>query len=278
MDLATVTDSNDVKSLNNLGLAHHINNTVWIGLYNNVHDWASEIVNLSTPEKTSVCIYNGKWRSVGSSSDLMSYVCRNESQTENHGFNINKIPPANWTEAQRLCQLSHMRLATMKNQAEIAYLGNTLGRVSVWVDPYGEGWSWSDSTKVSFINWLDNHEQFLRSEKRCAVSLQTATGRGRGGWVTKNCTEKFPFVCNHMYKSVTRMQDVRVELDVDSGLDINSEEVQQALLNQIKKRMEANGLPAGVKLSWRKQKDGQVFHKKKAEKRGSAARKKKDEF
>ncbi|KAL2079125.1 hypothetical protein ACEWY4_024869 [Coilia grayii] len=263
-----------LKSLNNLRLMHNINNRVWIRLYNNVQNWSSEF-ELDCPYN-SVCagvFHKGEWKLYPRDLKRLS-VRRNESKTENYGFST-FLAQTTWKEAQHRLQMEFGRLATVKNQAERDYLAVNSAD-PVWLDPYGEGWCWSDGSNISFINWLDNQVEFLCSERRCAASLQTADGEG--GWETHNCTEKFPFFC---YCKLVNMQIVQVELEVGSGLDLNSAEIQEALLQYIKQRLKEKGMPVNTKLSWRKQADGQVFHKKRAEKRDSKKNKrnkKKDEF
>ncbi|XP_063055896.1 uncharacterized protein LOC134449716 [Engraulis encrasicolus] len=62
---------------------------------------------------------------------------------------------------------------------------------------------------------------------------------------------------------VKRTQIVRVEMEMASDVDVEDPDVQEAFLQQIEQRMKDKGLTGNVQLSWRRQPDGKVFHKKK---------------
>ncbi|XP_041941060.1 integrin alpha-D-like isoform X1 [Alosa sapidissima] len=78
--------------------------------------------------------------------------------------------------------------------------------------------------------------------------------------------------------TVMRRQIVRVELQVNLTFDLNNTVVQDEILNQIKLKLQEQGLPSNTKLSWIKQPDGQIFHKKYNEKSVKEQKKSKDEF
>ncbi|XP_042559415.1 deleted in malignant brain tumors 1 protein-like [Clupea harengus] len=76
-----------------------------------------------------------------------------------------------------------------------------------------------------------------------------------------------------------RKQIVRVEFQVNSGLLLNDAEFQERLMDQIRRKLQEEGLPVNTTLSWRKQPDGQIFHKKNEKKeKKERKRKSKDEF
>ncbi|XP_063042955.1 C-type mannose receptor 2-like [Engraulis encrasicolus] len=66
---------------------------------------------------------------------------------------------------------------------------------------------------------------------------------------------------------VKRTQLVRVEMEVSDDMDMEDPDLQKAFLQQIGARLKAKGVRGDVKLSWRKQPDGKVFHKKKNDKK-----------
>ncbi|XP_063042954.1 C-type mannose receptor 2-like [Engraulis encrasicolus] len=73
---------------------------------------------------------------------------------------------------------------------------------------------------------------------------------------------------------VKRTQMVRVEMEASDDMDMEDPDVQKAFLQQIGDRLKAKGFRGDVKLSWMKQPDGKVFHKKKNDKK----KEKRDEF
>ncbi|XP_041926605.1 uncharacterized protein LOC121690239 [Alosa sapidissima] len=283
-DLATIRDKEEMQILNELSL---FSGGAWIGLFNKLQNWPSKFT--ADKDKNS-CLYfwihGGIWTPCLCNLTV-AFVCHDVNQYAPHGFNLT-LDKKNWTEAQRECQQKHTRLATLRNQEEKDYLKSIIpsGHYGVHMDPYGDGWTWSDDSTPFFFNWLDPAQKHLNSSKRCVASLQTPGSQGR--WETQSCTERLPFICYgsesltttstpkpqglqsvllNVLVPVKRTQIVRVELQVNSSLNLNIPEVQEVLLHQIKVKLQENGLPADVKLSWIEQADGQIFHKKKDEKR-----------
>ncbi|XP_076144846.1 uncharacterized protein LOC143127314 isoform X2 [Alosa pseudoharengus] len=457
-DLATIRDKEEMQSLNELSF---FSGGAWIGLFNKLQNWPSKFT--ADKDKNS-CLYfwihGGIWTPCPCNLTV-AFVCHDVNQYAPYGFNLT-LDKKNWTEAQRECQQKHTRLATLRNQEEKDYLKSIIpsGHYGVHMDPYGDGWTWSDDSTPFFVNWLDPAQKHLNSSNRCVASLQTPGSQGR--WETQSCTERLPFFCltttstpkpqappdvtqvnvvnrseihlklqwtkvnnnrsynytlrdssgqessitgsdafnkvthtvsslspgtkysfilftvfegvrstgfnfsevtvppyvtqvnvvtrsetrlvlewtkvnnNNNYEyilrdsngaetsitgseaettvthtisslsigteysltlftlfeevrstgfnfsavtvPVKRTQIVRVELQVNSSLNLKTPEVQEVLLHQIKVKLQENGLPADVKLSWIEQTDGQIFHKKKDEKRKKEEEKNKDEF
>ncbi|XP_042566363.1 uncharacterized protein LOC122133729 [Clupea harengus] len=78
---------------------------------------------------------------------------------------------------------------------------------------------------------------------------------------------------------VRSKQIVRVEFQVNSSLPLSDAEFQERLMDQIRRKLQEKGLPADAKLTWKKQPDGQIFHKKNEKKeKKERKRKSKDEF
>ncbi|XP_063048675.1 uncharacterized protein LOC134442435 [Engraulis encrasicolus] len=88
--------------------------------------------------------------------------------------------------------------------------------------------------------------------------------------MTSSVSSSVDIISNALVK---RTQIVRVEMEMASDLDVEDPDVQRSFLQQIEQRLKAKGLRA-VQLSWRKQPDGKVFHKKKNDKK----KEKRDEF
>ncbi|KAF3860980.1 hypothetical protein F7725_001235 [Dissostichus mawsoni] len=59
---------------------------------------------------------------------------------------------------------------------------------------------------------------------------------------------------------------VRVRVQKPDGLDLNDKAFLDDMLVEAKKNLRAQGLDDNVQLAWRKQLDGQIFHKEEEKK------------
>ncbi|PWA30259.1 hypothetical protein CCH79_00020258 [Gambusia affinis] len=85
-----------------------------------------------------------------------------------------------------------------------------------------------------------------------------ATFDALGKWEDWRCDVKKTFICS---STAVFQKVVSVKLEKTSGLDLNSAAVMEELLTQLLLKLKQEGLDADVQLSWRKQSDGNVFHK-----------------
>ncbi|XP_061576689.1 snaclec 7-like [Cololabis saira] len=136
-----------------------------------------------------------------------------------------------WTEAQKYCREKHTDLATMQNSEEQNQLRNTLSSAGsssdVWIGLRHEvDWKWSDGfsgTGADYRDWMSGEPNFYDTPG--------------------------------VKKTV-----VKVKVKVDGSVDLKDPAVQEQLLKQLQDKLKEDGVD-GVTLKWKKQKDGEVFHK-----------------
>ncbi|XP_056298016.1 lymphocyte antigen 75-like [Pseudoliparis swirei] len=134
----------------------------------------------------------------------------------------------------------------------------------VWIGLFRDPWKWSDGSDHSFRNWnpVEPREPDGSSET-CVAADFSADGQ----WETLDCNEKSAFICYSDVASVSK-RVVKVRLvKTSSSLDLNDPVVVEDLLKKLKQRLKDQGLNEDIKLSWKKQSDGKVFHKEEKKRR-----------
>ncbi|XP_073326658.1 C-type lectin 1-like [Pagrus major] len=193
------------------------------------------------------------------------------------GLNVTFVlieTPMTWTEAQSYCRDHHTDLASVRNTAENQEVKDVIpSGEAAWIGLFRDSWKWSDGSNSSFRYWDQGYGQpdnYGGNMEDCVVA---ALGRD-GKWFDIPCGLKRPFVCYSPLPTTTR-QVIKVRLErKDSSLDLNDPAVLEQMLKEFKQRLKDQGVDGDVKLSWRKQSDGKVFHKEEETKK----KKKKDEL
>ncbi|XP_034056548.1 uncharacterized protein LOC117535969 isoform X2 [Gymnodraco acuticeps] len=90
----------------------------------------------------------------------------------------------------------------------------------------------------------------LTTMKTCSAANFHKSGK----WADGSCGWKLQFIC---YRQPVSMQVIKVR----SNVDLNDRAFLDELLVKMKKEMRDKGLDDNIQLSWKKQADGQVFHK-----------------
>ncbi|XP_031440960.1 macrophage mannose receptor 1-like [Clupea harengus] len=284
-DLATISDSEELNSFKRFCLTQNISGSVWIGLYNDRHDWkwsagSSDYRNWqSTTSETDpsnmaaeeyAVTYTGHWGNHWSCL-AHNFICYDERQITSHGF-VLISQDKSWRDAQSYCREHHTDLATVKNAAENEQIREMVasGGVIVWIGLHRLGWQWSDGSNFSQIFTLRSISS--GSRRLCVVLVRQSPDENQ--WEAQDCSRRIPFVCYSAHKR----QIVRVQFQ-SANMDLNATAAQSDILDQIRRKLQEQGLPADAKLSWRKQPDGQIFHKKNEKKEKKGRKKKsKDEF
>ncbi|XP_035981084.1 putative C-type lectin domain family 20 member A [Fundulus heteroclitus] len=96
------------------------------------------------------------------------------------------------------------------------------------------------------------------------VTWKCSTDYSNGYWGAWPCDSRKPFICHHDPVPSTK-QVVKVKLVGNSNLDLNDPAVLENLLKELKQKMKEQGVDTEIKLSWKKQQDGNVFYKEKKE-------------
>ncbi|XP_048091744.1 uncharacterized protein LOC125289103 [Alosa alosa] len=235
IDLATISDSEELQSF--LHWSQNISVSAWIGLYHLYH-------SSSTTPETYNAIVGGQSQN-HNQTHSHPFICYDERLNTTHGF-ISISPTKTWIEAQSYCREKHTDLATVKNAVEDEEIKKMAAANSyTWIGLHRVGWQWSDGSNFSSIFNLS--ETPTASASKCVVLNQTE-------WEALDCSVRRPFVCYGEVKKTVQFQRIRFQSDVN----VNDAAVQEAILDQIKKKLQEHGLPADAKLSWRKQPDGQI--------------------
>ncbi|TNN46777.1 Aggrecan core protein [Liparis tanakae] len=157
-----------------------------------------------------------------------------------------------WSEAQSYCREHHTDLASVRNLEEDQMLHNLVSAGSTaWIGLYRGRWKWSDGSDSSFRNW--NTLRPIVSE--CAGIDFNVNGL----WESVDCNVLSAFIC-YVDPVLKRVMKVRLEKR-DSSLDLNDPVVMENLLKKLKQRLRDQGQNDDIKLSWKKQSGGKVFHK-----------------
>ncbi|XP_033981455.1 type-2 ice-structuring protein-like [Trematomus bernacchii] len=172
-----------------------------------------------------------------------------------------------WTEAQSYCREHHTDLASVRNPAE-SQLIVELSPVGyrAWIGLYRDSWKWSDGSNSSFKYWAEKEPNY-RASKVCVAAAFDDSGK----WEDLDCGVKKPFICYGPVPVVpvvpVSMKVIKVRVEKPNGVDLNDPAFLDAMLVEAKKNLRAQGLDDNVQLAWRKQPDGQVFHKEEEKKR-----------
>ncbi|XP_059189931.1 C-type lectin lectoxin-Lio2-like [Centropristis striata] len=164
-----------------------------------------------------------------------------------------------WTEAQSYCREHHTDLASVRDMTENQKVQELVPAGGyVWIGLFRDSWKWSDGSNSSFRHWLPGQPDNSKGTEACAV----ADFRSSGRWADINCNNRRAFICYGPEVSKTSSKQV-IRLRLKSSVDPNDPAVMEAMLKQIQQKLKDQGLNDDVRLSFRKQSDGKVFHKEK---------------
>ncbi|XP_062283204.1 macrophage mannose receptor 1-like [Scomber scombrus] len=293
-DLATIDDMEDVKTLtdmvdlNKMVLDEDGQATVWIGLYDDEQlnswrwsdrhaeveftNWAKGEPNNDGSVEYCTEMYDpGVWNDLRCARTLRA-VCSSVRGSDVKFILINTT--MNWTEAQSYCRANYTDLATVRNEAENQEVKNLTDGEEVWIGLFKDSWKWSDGSNSSFRYWASGEPNNYAGKKEDCVAMNF---NHAGGWEDWNCDQNKPFICykgiftpsssfpetTEQFAEIDPKHKMRVSVKMNSALDLNNPEVMEEVLKQLKQRMKEKGVNEDVKLSWKKQPDGKVFHKEK---------------
>ncbi|GLD50623.1 macrophage mannose receptor 1-like protein, partial [Lates japonicus] len=280
-DLATIDNMEDVNLLNSMvDLSKMIyteySYLAWIGLYDDVNSWrwslsdrsfytqeeaefrnwaSGEPDNYRGREHCGQMKDDGEWTDTGCES-LRTAVCMDVRGSNVTFVFINN--PMTWTEAQSYCRTHHTDLASVRNMEENQRVTEVIpSGQSVWIGLFRDSWKWSDGSNSSFRYWNEAAGEPNGAKENCAA----ADFKSSGKWEDRNCDQRRAFIC---YSVPVSKKVVRVRLvKKSSSLDLNDPAVMEDIFRQLKQKLKDKGVNRDVKLSWKKQSDGKVFHKEK---------------
>ncbi|XP_065820155.1 uncharacterized protein [Labrus bergylta] len=294
-DLASIDNMEDVELLNTEADSNRMvsySHLAWIGLYDDVESWrwslsdrsfykpgestfrhwsSREPNNVHSVEHCGQMYSNGLWNDEPCER-LYKPVCSDVT-----GSNVTFVlinTNMSWTEAQSYCREHHTDLASVRNLDENQKIKELISGLTVWIGFSRETWKWTDGRNSSFRFWKKNPpEPNNNYEKETCVA---AYFEDSGRWEDWPCHYKRASICYRDASLSQRVVKVRL-VKRSSSLDLNDAAVMDAMLKQLKQKLKDQGLKEeDVKLSWRKQADGKVFHKE--EKKKKMITKPKDEL
>nr|XP_029138478.1 macrophage mannose receptor 1-like [Labrus bergylta] len=183
-----------------------------------------------------------------------------------------------WTEAQSYCREHHTDLASVRNLDENQKIKKLSSGSLIWIGLFRESWKWTDGSNSSFRYWNENEPNNSDEPETCVAAYLIKSGR----WEDWPCHYKRASICYSADPAATTASSqndtiikdasvskgvVKVRLVKSSSVDMNDPAVMDAMLKQIKQKLKDQGVKGDVKLSWRKQTDGKVFHKEEKKKK-----------
>ncbi|KAM8755139.1 C-type mannose receptor 2-like isoform 11-T11 [Acanthopagrus schlegelii] len=283
----------------------------WIGLYDDVNSWRWSLSNTSfyrDGEAEFRLWKDGEPNNYNSREHCTALIgrrwvdddcinCYKSVCMDVRGLNVTFVfieTPMNWTEAQSYCREHHTDLASVRNMTENQKVADLVpaGQLA-WIGLYRDSWKWSDGSDSSFRHWAQGQPNKDDRSDACVVADFSKDGT----WLDIPCDLNRPFICYTAVQTtsssstttssttqpdavtVTTKQVIKVRLvRKDSSLDLNDPAVMEQMLKEVQQRLKDQGVKGDVKLSWRKQADGKVFHKEEEETKEKKTRRKRDEF
>ncbi|XP_058477627.1 macrophage mannose receptor 1-like [Solea solea] len=263
VDLATISNTEDTQQVAAVVEAAGVNSEIWIGLretgpaswlwststsqgVENYTNWAE------SPAPTHHCggmRSDGKWLSVLCTTTL-PFVCQGDEASRELYVVLQN---STWRQAQDYCRQHHQDLASAgteeQNQALLQMLNQSGSPSLAWMGLFKDEWKWSDQSNASFRYWSSSQPN---NDGNCALYTRYSKT-----WYDRGCTYAHPFLC---YTAIPQtVWTVRMKIESHTLIDLNDPTVTEAMLTQFQSKLE------GVKLQWRVQPDGKIFHKEEAE-------------
>ncbi|XP_039656971.1 macrophage mannose receptor 1-like [Perca fluviatilis] len=212
---------------------------------------------------------NGLWYDDGCDSSIPYPVC-----ADVRGSDVTFVvgnTSMTWPEAQSYCRDRHTDLASVRNMAEHLKVKDAAEGNWVWIGLFRDSWKWSDGSTSSFSSWKVGQPDYNNGNKICVAADFSQSG----AWEEWPCDMERAFICYGPVVPVTK-KVMKVKFENKRNLDLNDPAVMEAMLKQLKQKLRAQGLDDNIKLSWRKQADGKVFHKE--DKKTNKRRRKREEL
>ncbi|XP_028435591.1 regenerating islet-derived protein 4-like [Perca flavescens] len=168
-----------------------------------------------------------------------------------------------WSDAQTYCRSKYTDLSTVRSledNKDIASLLQSLISLkdlvpAAWIGLHRNFWMWSDASNASYSSWADKQPDMGGSKDCVKMKIDDHTA----DWSTESCSNAMFFICYSDVR-VSALRSVKVRLSGGS-VELNDPALQDAILLQLQQKLEAAGIREEVKLRWRKQPDGKVFHR-----------------
>ncbi|XP_078025869.1 lymphocyte antigen 75-like [Epinephelus lanceolatus] len=281
----------DMRTLDNMAATSKIKSEslfAWIGLNRGTYSWRWSLSDTSfykhgetefrrwrdgepsyinSNELCTAMDEDGLWNSLLCSNSL-KVVCSYVRGSDVTFILITKS--MTWTEAQSHCRVNYTDLTSVRNMTENQKVQELIpAGERVWIGLFRDSWKWSDGSNSSFRYWVHGQPDNHGGTEHCVVHNFVYSGQ----WGDVSCAVRRAFIC---YSTRTTKQVFRLKFHTqDSSLDLNEPAVMEDTSKKLKQKLKGQGLGDNIKLSWRKQPDGKVFHKEEKKKKKKT---KKDEL
>ncbi|XP_017332278.1 P-selectin [Ictalurus punctatus] len=263
-DLAIIKSNDDVIQLQNETQSQNFNSSAWIGMYSNRYSWHwslgyEPVTNILGNWKVAQPDNNGGNQNCGATSPsgwldlpcthMRPFVCFDETKTGNDSY-IYINNSVQWPEAQAYCRKYHTDLASARDEKENSVIQKLVFDWT-WFGLIKDPWKWVDHTNFSTISWMSRQPDNSMQNENCGYIYM-------GKAADAPCTDILPFFC---YSVSTKQQIIKMK--IQSIQDLNDPAENAAIMEKIKQKLKDNGMVEGIKVKWRVQPDGEVFHKEK---------------
>ncbi|XP_071377900.1 macrophage mannose receptor 1-like [Centroberyx affinis] len=273
-DLATIDNEDDVDRAIHVTKSVNLQNRFWIGLHDrwkwsssdhygdeetSFRNWKTSEPSPGSGQNCIIAYGNRQW-----ADELCSvkkwFLCYHNDAHEKY---IKVEIPMTWSDGQKHCRRWHTDLVTIRNQEENDQICGLLDYdgTHAWIGLHRTPWTWSDKRTNAFSKWDLNQPNHSRLNQRCVAM------NSDGKWVDTGCAARYPFVC---YKVPRKTVEVfKVQVILGGSVDLNDPMLQEAMLQQVKMKMNSHGMQEYFTLRWKIQPDGKMFHKRKEEKKST---------
>ncbi|CAI5661539.1 unnamed protein product [Oreochromis niloticus] len=229
----------------------------WIGLFKSGWKWSqtgpvqSSWFNMWSPGQpgTDECVTifsDGSWftRPCSATYFFFCYDAVNNSH-------IQVKNSVTWSDAQSYCRKTYTDLSTITDMQDNTQAASVLSlNYQAWIGLY-RNWMWSNSSTASNLPWGPGQPD----DSLNCVTIVGSTG----SFNSHNCGDQRPFLCSRDVKP-SALRSVKVQLRAGSA-DLNDPTVQESILQQVREKLVEQGIREEVKLRWRTQPDGKIFHR-----------------
>ncbi|XP_028327359.1 macrophage mannose receptor 1-like [Gouania willdenowi] len=268
-DLATIENSEEHNEVIEVSRKYYTRH-VWIGLRHypskwkwsmenefkdgtDFRNWANTEPSDSTEGRENcVVTNNGLWFGTTCGSAFGFFCFTGSSASPSFKF---ISTPMNWTSAMEYCRKHHVDLAVVRNLPENNQLKEMVKDEYNWIGLYRDPWKWSDGKLLSYTKW--NIGEPNQGVNGPCVFLH------KGHWGDYECESAIYFVCN---KVSVWQNVVRVKVTPKTFTE-NLHESAEDILLQWNQRVKELYPRQVIKLTWKKQPDGKIFHSEKKEKK-----------
>ncbi|XP_053086693.1 putative C-type lectin domain family 20 member A [Pangasianodon hypophthalmus] len=267
-DLATIVSNNDWMRLKKEVASKNLTSAAWTGLYNDINSWRwslNDLKNITVQkwhsrqpdnyggnQSCGIIDSGGYWYDE-CCTDTKPFICYSASNSGADRFIGVASPQMTWSGAQIYCRTFHTDLASALSQTDndlLAHMASLQG--DSWIGLFRDTWKWSDGTNPTKLQWDSGEPDNDYNEENCGAVYN-------GDFTDQLCNNLYYFIC-HIIPPVRKQQIVRLQVKSD-GIEFDPD-VHSSILELIKQKVEEKGMLEDSTLTWRVQRDGDIFYKK----------------